>query len=95
MNTIVDFLNYFFSFNPDATFSNQWIYWLLISISTLLAFYLVYLRKQNKTSKELKKVLNQALPKPTFANQYFDHAVHFPAHQQCTGILHENTSLSF
>lgn len=59
MNTIVDFLNYFFSFNPDATFSNQWIYWLLISISTLLAFYLVYLRKQNKTSKELKKVLKK------------------------------------
>lgn len=59
MNTIVEFLNYFFSFNPGPAFANQWIYWLLIGISTLLAFYLVYLLRTNKSDKTLKRSIKK------------------------------------
>lgn len=59
MNTIVEFLNYFFSMNPGTAFANQWIYWLIIGTSTLLAFYLFYLVKSNKTEKNLKKSLKK------------------------------------
>lgn len=56
MNTIVEFLNYFFSLNPGPAFANQWIYWVLIGLSTLLAFYLFYIIK-SKSDKALKKLL--------------------------------------
>ncbi|MGL5831543.1 MAG: hypothetical protein ACRCZE_05365 [Candidatus Altimarinota bacterium] len=56
MNTVIDFLNYFFSLNPGTAFANQWIYWVLIGFSTFLAFYLFYLIR-NKTDKNLKKLI--------------------------------------
>lgn len=55
---IVDTLEYFFSFNPPVQFGLQWVVWLIIGISVLASFYLIFILKTSKDNL-LKKIVQE------------------------------------